>query len=363
MNGKFYNYIVLAIVSLFLLSLISCQPESSAKSAVDSNKLDKPEKTAKSAPSEKTEKPASLATIKFDSMTHDFGEVAPDSYNDCVFKFTNTGTGTLEITGTKGTCKCTVPNLSKKDYAPGETGELKVRFHAPKFQGPTSQHIFVFTNDPNSSKAELEIKARVKSQVVVEPETMSLSLIAPNADANTITVKSVDGEKFAIKKIESAGEVFSINFDPNNIADTHVLLPVVDVNNLRRYLSGYLMIETTHPTCKSARMQYNCMREFEALPSALIVRDAVAGQPEKRTISLTSNYNEDITIESIVSDKGLIKVVGQNKTENHFEFEVEITPPARDGKLRVFSDTLHINIKGKESLDILCRGFYSAGSR
>jgi hypothetical protein len=297
--------------------------------------------------------------IKFDKLVHDFCDVAPDSSNACTFGFTNTGRGTLQITDTRGTCKCTVPELQKKDYAPGESGQLSVQFHAPTFQGSTSQNIFVFSNDPENSKVELTVKADVWPKVRVTPGTMTLSLVdSNNAGAVAITLKSLDKEPFAITGINFEGGVFTIDFDPNNVSDTHTVYPKVDMENLRKYLSGYIVYNINHPVCKSVRVQYNCLKEFEASPSVIIIRDAVAGEVQKRTIYLTSNYNQLIELESIASDKGIINVTAKEQTANRFKIDIDIFPPPREGSSRVFSDALHIKLKGKESIDIPCRGFY-----
>jgi hypothetical protein len=357
---------VLSVASAFLAMSVFCQSDvlaAKAKNKENKNKTAlskraKGEKEVKVVDVNKPEAAPSGAIIKFEKTVHDFGKVSPDSLNDCNFTFSNVGTGTLEITGTKGTCKCTVPDLQKKTYTPGESGTLKVSFHAPKFQGATAQNIFVFSNDPNNAKAELEIKAFVQSQVQIEPEKLSLSLVAANGGAKDITLKSIDNENYAITKITSQGDVFTFDFDPNKVSQIHTLKPKVNVENLKRYLSGTILVEINHPTCRTVKVDYVCMREFEASPSAVIVRDAVEKVTQKRTIYLISNYNEKIVIESAVSDKGIVKVLSQKETENRFEFEVEITPPAREGKLRVFADTLHIKIKDKDMIDIPCRGFY-----
>ena len=365
MSSRFHRFLVLSVlsvVSAFLILAVLYQSQSQAAKPKGDSGSFKKSAPAKNAEPNKAEAVPSGAVVKFEKLSHDFGNVSPDSSNDCNFGFTNVGTGTLEITGTKGTCKCTVPDLQKKSYAPGESGQLNVKFHAPKFQGATSQHVFVFSNDPNNAKAELEIKAFVQSQVQVEPEKMNLSLVDANGGAKEITLKSVDNEAYAITKITSQGDVFAFDFDPNNVSQTHTLKPRVNVENLKRYLSGSVLIELNHPACKTVKVDYACMREFEASPSALIIRDAVEGEVQKRTVYLTSNYNEKITIDSVNSDKGLLKVVSRKETENRFEFEVSITPPVREGKLRVFADTLHIKIKDKEQIDIPCRGFYKAGT-
>jgi len=376
MSGRFYRFLVVSVMSAFLILAVSCQSQSQAakpKGSSGSLKKSAPAKKAeakkagakkveaKIAEPNKAEAVPSGAVIKFEKLSHDFGKITPDSENDCNFIFTNVGTGTLEISGTKGTCKCTVPDLQKKSYAPGESGVLSVKFHAPKFQGAAFQHVFVFSNDPNNAKAELEVKAFVQSQVQVEPEKMDLSLFGANGGAKEITLKSIDNEAYAITKITSQGDVFAFDFDPNNVSRIHTLKPRVNVENLKRYLNGSVLIEINHPTCKTVKVDYDCLREFVASPSAIIVRDAVEGEVQKRTVYLTSNYNEKIVIDSVNSDKGILKVVSQKETANRFEFEVSITPPVRGGKLRVFADTLRIKIKDKEQIDIPCRGFYKVG--
>jgi hypothetical protein len=357
MNNRFYNSLILVIVSLILV--FSCQTEAKRpKPSVQ------PPVSGSSASSEKdaVKEPnvsGPAPHIKFDKLVHDFCDVAPDSSNACTFGFTNTGRGTLRITQTSGTCKCTVPDLQKKDYAPGESGQLSVQFHAPTFQGPTSQNVFVSSNDPENPKVELTVRAHVQAKVQVTPDMMTLSLIdANNAGAVAITLKSLDKEPFAVTGINFEGGVFTIDFDPNNVSDTHTFYPRVNVENLRKYLGGYLTFNLNHPTSKSVRLQYSCLKEFEASPSVIIIRDAVAGEVQKRTIYLTSNYNQPIELESIASDKGIINVTAKEQTANRFKIDVDIVPPAREGALQVFSDTLHIKLKNKEEITIPCRGFY-----
>ena len=345
MNSRLCNYLVLVMFSLVLVFSFQAQAKQS--------------KPSEKAPVAEPNVSGPASHIKFDNPVHDFCDVAPDSSNGCTFNFTNTGRGTLQITDTRGTCKCTVPELQKKDYAPGESGQLTVQFRAPTFQGPTSQNIFVFSNDPENSKVELTVKAVVWPKVRVTPEIMTLSLLDANsAGAVAITLKSLDKEPFAITGINAEGGAVTIDFDPNNVSDTHIVYPKVDMENLRKYLSGYIVFNLNHPSCKSVRLQYSCLKEFESSPSVIILRDAIAGEVQKRTIYLTSNYNQPIELESIGSDKGFINVTAKEQTENRFKIDVDIFPPPREGPSRVFSDTLHIKLKGKEPIDIPCRGFY-----
>ena len=359
MNSRFFKLIISIAIFLAVVLVFSCQVE--AKRSKPSSKpkdSNSAEKTAVAEPN--VSGPASH--IKFDLLVHDFCEVAPDSINKCTFKFTNTGPGKLVITQTRGTCKCTVPELGKKEYNSGESGEINVFFHAPVFPGPTSQNVIVSNNDPENSKVELAIMAHIISKVRATPDILNLSLIDPNnAGAVPITIQSIDKGKFAILSIASEGNVFTIPFDPNDLSDTHTLYPKVNIDNLTRYLGGYIVFTINHSDSKSVRVQYNCLKEFEASPSVIIIRDAIAGELQTRTIYLVSNYNQPVDVETITAEKGIIKVIGKEHTENSFKIDVQITPPTREGDLRVFSDTLHIKIKNKDDIAIPCRGFYRAG--
>ncbi|HBG27154.1 MAG: hypothetical protein A2Y10_18545 [Planctomycetes bacterium GWF2_41_51] len=360
MNGKTLNLLVITLALSFIFGTAT------PANAKLFEKKEKPKQVKEeSAPKENETKkeslvPASKAKIKIDNPVYDFGEIAPDSMNEAKFAFKNVGEDILKIDHLQGTCKCTVPDLAKKEYAPGETGEVTVQFHAPKYQGPTSQHVIVFSNDAQTPRAELEIKAYIKLAVHVSPENLNLSLLDPNAGAQPITFVSTDNEKFAITKIESTGNVISFDFDPNNVSEKHVLEPIVNTTYLRNNLSGAISFTVNHPKCKDLRVQWTSLKEFEASPSVIILRNANPGEIQKRSIYLTSNYNQPIVIESVTSDKGIVKVTNQVQTENRFQFDVDIVPPAKEGQLRVFSDTLHIKINGKDEINIPCRGFYKS---
>ena len=59
------------------------------------------------------------------------------------------------------------------------------------------------------------------------------------------------------------------------------------------------------------------------------------------------------------SQKGIIKVLGQERINNRYKFELQITPPAAGGKQKTFTDVFGVNIKDGKKLEIACRGFYS----
>jgi len=74
--------------------------------------------------------------IEFESIAHDFGDITPGTENICKFKFKNIGSELLKIEKVTKSCGCTPFELKKTEYAPGEQGELKVKYnHSGKAAG------------------------------------------------------------------------------------------------------------------------------------------------------------------------------------------------------------------------------------
>lgn len=71
-----------------------------------------------------------VADIKFESTTHDFGEVpASKPVVKCSFEFTNVGMAPLVINQAIASCGCTVPSYTKQPVKPGEKGKIEVTFN------------------------------------------------------------------------------------------------------------------------------------------------------------------------------------------------------------------------------------------
>jgi hypothetical protein len=67
--------------------------------------------------------------MTFEETVHEFGTVLEGKQVEHVFKFKNTGKVPLLISDSKTTCGCTVPNFPKDPIAPGESGEVSVKFN------------------------------------------------------------------------------------------------------------------------------------------------------------------------------------------------------------------------------------------
>jgi hypothetical protein len=98
--------------------------------------------------------------IKFEEETHDFGDLMQGGDASYVFKFTNTGTADLVISGAKGSCGCTVPKWSTEAVPPGGEGEIKVQYDSNRIGG-INKSVTVNSNAVNQPVMTIFIKGNI----------------------------------------------------------------------------------------------------------------------------------------------------------------------------------------------------------
>ncbi|MHC4461713.1 MAG: DUF1573 domain-containing protein [Planctomycetota bacterium] len=97
-----------------------------------------------------------LPRISFEKTVCDLGDVGQGTKNTCEFKFTNTGQALLKIGKINRTCGCTVFELDRKEYAPGQKGTIKVSYIAGKSTALRQKHIYVATGDKDNPEVKLK---------------------------------------------------------------------------------------------------------------------------------------------------------------------------------------------------------------
>ena len=97
--------------------------------------------------------------ISFEETEHDFGTIDQGTAVEHTFKFTNTGNAPLVITNATSSCGCTVPTWTKEPIAPGETGEMLVKFNGSG-QNQVTKTVTVTANTEAGTE-QLKIKAFV----------------------------------------------------------------------------------------------------------------------------------------------------------------------------------------------------------
>jgi len=363
MGRKFHFLTIMTIISV--LMFIGCQEQAkvaeTAEPIVEKNDHaghgHDAEAVAEEAEVEDANSEQGTPKIEFESVVHDFGEIGPGSKNDGEFKFTNTGDGTLTVKRIKSTCGCTVPKLAKKEYAPGESGVIKVQYKAAMSAGNVTKQLYVYNNDESNPKTQLSIKAQVKLKVKHSPERLNLLLKEENAGCPDLTFESVDGQEFAITGFKSTNDGITVNFDPNNRALKHVLSPKVDVEKFKAGGGGRIDILMDHPECKSISIGFSSVSKYKLDPPSVIIFNVEPNKPETKEVWVLSNYDEDFEINSITSKSGFAKILSQEKKDNRYTLMVEVNPPVEPDK-KIANDILTLDMKDGEKLTLNIRCFY-----
>lgn len=356
---------VLIVASVCFLQ-ISCGKQQAAAAEKSKPKLTAPVPADSSAKAKTAaESVKGGPVITFEEVVHDFGNIAPGSKVVCEFKFTNTGNSLLKITEVTKSCGCTPHTLEKMEYEPGESGTLKVEYNAGRQSASVRKTLSVSSNDETKPRVELVIKAEIVSKIDFQPKKLDLALNKENAGCPVITVKSLDGQSFAIKGFKAIGQPKSIEnvitADYNSVekATEFVLQPKVDVEKLREVSGGSIEIVLTHPESDAVSIPFEVLPKFKITPPSIIIYQAELEKSVTREVWILNNYDEDFEVESTSSQEGTIKVLSQEKVGTRYKFELEITPPASEkGQKGFFTDTFFVNIKGGEKLKIACRMFY-----
>jgi hypothetical protein len=98
--------------------------------------------------------------IEFESTVVDYGEILKGSNGIRVFTFTNTGDSPLEISKVYSSCGCTIPKKPEAPIAPGEKGEIQVKYDTNRL-GPIRKTITVNSNATATPIVSLKIKGKV----------------------------------------------------------------------------------------------------------------------------------------------------------------------------------------------------------
>lgn len=343
------------ITCVFVVFVGFCAAESKSAKA-------KPAKAAKPAEAAKAAVTGPSPTITFEKLVHDFGEVSPKSKNTYEFKFKNTGPVVLKIQRPKTSCGCTVAKLDKLDYAPGESGTIKVTYSTGSHGGASSKTIRVPSNDKKNATVKLTVKATVVEKVKYEPKSFRLSLKDKDFGLKPITLEAVDKQAFSIKSFKSRSDLITAEFDLEAKAEKFTLVPKVDIEKLKGLTYGAIDIELTHPDCKKVNIRFNIQKRFTISPPTLTLYDIKPEKSVPKKLWIINNYGEDFEVESTSSRSGHIKVLNHEKVKTtsggtRYKFDLEITPPASEKPQR-FSDELVVKTKGGDELKVQCKGFF-----
>lgn len=98
-----------------------------------------------------------VAKLTFAETRFNFGEIDEGGVVKHTYKFTNTGKVPLIISDARSTCGCTVPEWPKEPIAPGENGEIFVKFDTKNKKNKQSKPVTITANTyPSQTQIHLD---------------------------------------------------------------------------------------------------------------------------------------------------------------------------------------------------------------
>lgn len=157
------------LIGLFLICFVACKQDGVEKVSNDSEESVRSVKPISSkVRSELTaDKPldeSKIAKIEFESTSHNFGEVKEGTVVKHTFKFKNTGKVPLTIKEANASCGCTVPSYTEAPVAPGDEGEITLKFNSDGRPGDAEKSVTIIANTyPQTSKVSIKGKVIAKT--------------------------------------------------------------------------------------------------------------------------------------------------------------------------------------------------------
>ncbi len=157
---------------------------------------------------------------------------------DMVFPFTNRGNSPVTITTVHTSCGCTAPTLEKKDYAPGERGELKIVYSTAGQSGIQERTVTVYTSDKPDQPAMLTLEVVVPEIFRITPRLVSWRVDEP-ADEKPMVIDIHAGlVNPRISIVDAGSDRFTTELRKSAMGTGHtlVLKPVATATAVRSTL-------------------------------------------------------------------------------------------------------------------------------
>lgn len=230
--------------------------------------------------------------LEFDAREHNFGKIWDTDPHTHEFRFTNRGPGTLKIANVHGSCGCTVPALTKTEYAPGESGSIKVTFNPHGRRGPQQTTVTVTSNDPTQPTTILSVRSEVTRIVDFDPafasfgqvnrgedKSITVNVIGRTADFAATAATGLDERHFAVELGQT--ETFK-DAEGNDLRRTPVKITLKSEAPVG-FINQALAVRTNDPRPAGQLVTLNVMAQvmpvISANPQAVSLGLAAVGAP------------------------------------------------------------------------------------
>jgi hypothetical protein len=164
---------------------------------------------------------------------------------EAVFPFRNNGDEVVTITRLGSSCGCTVPELEKRDYAPGEGGEIKALFSFGSRQGPQVKRVTVSAVDEvgRRSQQTLTLRTEIPAWADLSPRILRWELGSDGA-AREVRLRIDHPEQIRGPEVVAQPDHFTLErVDPEPGLILYRIRPVATDERLTERIAFQLAVE------------------------------------------------------------------------------------------------------------------------
>lgn len=151
--------------------------------------------------------PFAHADLKWEKTYQQFQRVPDDKAIEAHYMFRNTGSGPLTIKSLRSSCGCTTAKLEKKTYAPGEQGEVVLRFTFGDRKGDYLKTVTVTTDDKTAEPVVLKLLVDIHDPLTITPGLVFWRTGEVTA-AKAVQLTVDPGKQVRIKSVASSNPNF-----------------------------------------------------------------------------------------------------------------------------------------------------------
>jgi hypothetical protein len=342
---------------ILCLALLLCG-FTSAQEVVPEQPTVEPEKAVESLPASSGANQENnrdfSGVLTFEKPFHDFGTVEQVDRLETSFQFVNTGYEVIEVEKVEADCGCTVPQLDKMVYEPGDSGILIVQFDPSQFVGEVEKKIWIrFTNAPEMI---LKVKANVIAEIAWSPRRISLASIALDATTQqAIEVSSDTLSKLEITQIKTYPDWLKAEIAEQSEKRGKLQLTIDPASfpKGQTKLRGYLSFATNANIQRNIRIpvEVSTRQQFTAEPPSAMFWNVNVNSLEPAEITIVSDSEAPFEIRDWRAKHPFVAV---EIADNRLKVSLKAEAPA--GR---FADTIALTlVQGEQDffLNIPVRG-------
>lgn len=183
--------------------------------------------------------------LKWDNEQQVFETKPQEKAIETKYRFTNIGTSPISIEEVRTSCGCTTATLKKKEYAPGETGEIEAKFVFAGRIGHQEKWIIVTTSFAPMQPTVLRLVANIPETLTIQPEFVMWQVGDP-VQSKTIHVRL--GDEFPGKIVSIQADNAAVKLEFHEVRPGRELEVIVTPANTRGPAKSILSVRTDYPT-------------------------------------------------------------------------------------------------------------------